>query len=184
MFNSPANRAAAYRNAHVDTAVHNATPHQLIGMLFDGLLQSVRAAQGALERSELATKGEQLGRAVRILEEGLKGSLDVQRGGDVALNLRALYAYCVERLTFANMKNDAAAMAEVTRLIEPVADGWRQMGAALAAPASAPSSKSVSTPTSTSISMNTAQRADHSSQASRQQPARAVPLVSAYAQGA
>ena len=173
MFNTAANRAAVYRNAGVDTAVHQASPHQLISMLFDGLLQSVRAAHGALERAELATKGEQLGRAVRILEEGLKGALDMQRGGDVAQNLRALYDYCVGRLTDANLRNDAAALAEVTRLIEPVADGWRQMGAATTAPPTLAARASTQVPATLPFAAAGAHR----------QPARRAASISAYAPG-
>ncbi len=38
-----------------------------------------------------------------------------------------LYTYSVQRLTHANVRNDAAALEEVTRLIEPVADAWKQI---------------------------------------------------------
>jgi flagellar protein FliS len=171
MFTSTASRTAAYRNASVDTLVHNATPHQLICMLFDGFLQSVRAAQGAMERAEVATKGQQLGQAVRILEEGLKGSLDMQKGGEVALNLRALYDYCVRRLTDANVKNDVAALAEVSRLIEPVADGWRQMGAATSA-------TSANAPLATAAAIETSPLPGLARMLTQR-----VPSVSAYAPG-
>lgn len=177
MFTSANNRAAAYRNASVDTVVHNATPHQLIVLLFDGLLHSVRAAHGALERSELATKGEQLGRAVRILEEGLKGSLDMQKGGELAGNLRALYDYCVARLTDANLKNDAAALAEVSRLIEPLAESWRQIGTAM------PADISATTTSAAAASAHHASVAAPSHTGVAHMRASRAPSVSAYSAG-
>ena len=96
--------------------------------MFDGLLQAVNAARGALSRGDVAGKGMQIQRAVRLLEEGLKGGLDDARGGDLAAKLRALYDYCIGRLTHANLRNDAEALSEGAALIAPVADGWKQMG--------------------------------------------------------
>lgn len=141
VFTPAFSRAAnAYQASSVETVVQDASPHQLIVLLFDGLLQAVNHASGALQRKDIATFGHQVGRAVRILDEGLKGGLDMERGGEVAANLRALYDYCVRRLTQANLHNDAAALAEVVRLISPVADSWKQIGdaAALAAASAAP----------------------------------------------
>ena len=72
--------------------------------------------------------------AVRILEEGLQCGLDLQQGGGLAANLQSLYGYCVIRLTQANARNDDAALAEVQRLIEPVAGSWKMIGAEAAVP--------------------------------------------------
>ncbi len=129
MYTPPSLRAAsAYSTVGAQSGVAGADPHQLINMVFDGLLQAVNAARGALSRGDVATKGVQIQRAVRLLEEGLKGGLDDARGGDLAAKLRALYDYCLNRLTFANLRNDADALTEVVALITPVADGWKQMG--------------------------------------------------------
>lgn len=129
--------ATAYQASSVETVVQDASPHQLIVLLFDGLLQSVNHASGALQRKDVAAFGLQIRRAVRILDEGLKGGLDMERGGEIATNLRALYDYCVRRLTQANLHNDGAALAEVASLIAPVAESWKQIGGTPPAPAPA-----------------------------------------------
>lgn len=121
--------ASAYRQVGVQSAVEGASAHLLIKMLFDGLVQSLNAARGAMARGDVAEKGRQLGKAVRILEEGLKGSLDPAQGGELAANLGALYDYCVSRLTQANLRGDIAAVEEVVKLVVPVADGWNQIPA-------------------------------------------------------
>jgi flagellar protein FliS len=129
MYTPPSLRAAAaYKTVGAQSAIAGADAHQLIVMVFDGLLQAVNAARGALSRGDVAGKGVQIQRAVRLLEEGLKGGLDETRGGDLAAKLRALYDYCIGRLTHANIRNDAAALSEVVALIAPVADGWKEMG--------------------------------------------------------
>ena len=129
MYTPVSSRAAsAYRQVGVQSGVDGASPHTLIKMLFDGLIQSLNAARGALQRGDIAEKGRQIGKAVRILEEGLKGGLNPAQGGEIARNLAALYDYCVSRLTLANMRNDLALVEEVVSLITPVAQSWNDIG--------------------------------------------------------
>ena len=129
MYTPVSSRAAsAYRQVGVQSGVDGASPHTLIKMLFDGLIQSLNAARGALQRGDIAEKGRQIGKAVRILEEGLKGGLNPAQGGEIAGNLAALYDYCVSRLTLANMRNDLALVEEVVSLITPVAQSWSEIG--------------------------------------------------------
>ena len=129
MFNSVSSRsAAAYKRVGLETSVETADPHQLVAMLFEGLIQSVGRARVSLARGDLAGKGEQIIKAVRILDEGLKPALNLEQGGDIAINLSDLYDYCVMRLTQANLRNDDAALGDVLRVIEPLAQGWTQIG--------------------------------------------------------
>lgn len=134
MYTPSFSRAAnVYRQVSAQSGVENASPHRLIQMLFEGLLQNLNAARGAIERGEVESKGTQLGRAVRILEEGLKGGLNREQGGELAMNLGVLYDYCIQRLTQANLRNDAQAVQEVVSLIEPVAQGWQEIASTPAA---------------------------------------------------
>ena len=129
MFTSVSHRSAsAYQRVNVETAVSEANPHQLVNLLFDGLLQAVGAARAAMARGDVATKGRQITRAVRMIDEALKPAVDLANGGDLAQNLHGLYGYCVLRLTHANLHNDDAALADVVRVIEPIAQGWKQIG--------------------------------------------------------
>ncbi len=127
MFTPRARAASTYRQASID----GANPYQLIGLLFDQLLQSLHAARTSLARGDIAAKGEQLGKAVRFIEEGLKLGLDREKGGELADNLGKLYEYCVHRLTLANLRNDDAPIAEVQGLVESVAQGWRGIGSSV-----------------------------------------------------
>ena len=120
--------ASAYRQVSVQTSVDHATPHNLVEMLFDGLLVAVGSARAALQRGDIKYKCTQIVIAVRILEEGLKSALNLEQGGELAANLDRLYGYCVLRLTQANARNDDDALAEVARLIEPQARSWKQIG--------------------------------------------------------
>ena len=129
MFTSVSSRSAlAYKRVSVETSVSQASPHELVNMLLDGLLQNIGAARAALQRGDMAVKGQKINLAVRIIDEGLKPALNLAQGGDIAANLNGLYGYCSIRLTEANLRNDDAALADVIRVIEPLADGWKQIG--------------------------------------------------------
>ncbi len=129
--------ANAYRTVSVETAVAGADAHKLIDMLYEALLQSIGAAKLSLQAQDLAAKGKAIGRAVRLIEEGLKASLDSNQGGELANNLRSLYDYCIVRLSEANLHSDAAALDEVAALIRPVADAWKEIRSQALAPATA-----------------------------------------------
>lgn len=116
--------ADSYHRVHVETGIETADPHKLIEMLFQGAIDAITKARGALERQDLRVKGEQIGKAVRIIEEGLRSSLDARSGGQIAQDLDQLYVYIVRQLTLANMRNDDHAMAECVALLLPVKDAW------------------------------------------------------------
>lgn len=131
---SPARGAArvglanAYHQVGVHTGVSTATPHRLVGMLFEGLLSSLAQAQGAIAQGDVDAKGRALSRAVAIVDEGLKSALNLQQGGQLASDLSDLYAYITKRLTQANLHSDAAAVEECKRLIEPLREAWEAIG--------------------------------------------------------
>ena len=76
-------------------------------MLFDGFVDAIAQAKGALPSGQIEAKCVAIGRAARIVDEGLKASLDLSGGGTLAADLADLYAYITLRLTQANLRNDA-----------------------------------------------------------------------------
>jgi flagellar protein FliS len=128
MFTSVSSRSAsAYKRASVDASVDMADPHQLVTLLFEALNRHLGAAKLHMQAGDIAGKCKQISAAMRILEEGLIAPLDMEKGGELAENLKSLYDYCVTRLIMANAKNDAKLLDEVAQLIEPVASGWKQI---------------------------------------------------------
>jgi flagellar protein FliS len=115
--------AQMYSRVGVETGVSDASPHKLVAMLFDGFSESIVRAKAALAAGNIELKGAEIGRAVRIVEEGLKASLDLGAGA-LAADLADLYAYITLRLTQANLKNDGAALDECRRLMQPLHEAW------------------------------------------------------------
>lgn len=130
MSQSPAfqSRNNMYRVVGIETQVSTATPHRLVGLLFDALLEAIAQARGAIQAGNIELKGRSTGRAVRIIEEGLKAGLNLEAGGELATNLHGLYGYLCARLIHANLRSDDAALAECVRLIEPLRSAWQSIG--------------------------------------------------------
>jgi flagellar protein FliS len=116
--------AAAYRQVGVSTGVAAATPHQLVLMLLDGFDDALVQAAGAMQAGAVPAKCRAIDRAARIVDEGLKASLNLAEGGELAAGLNDLYGYVSLRLLHANLHNDSAALDECRRLIRPLRDAW------------------------------------------------------------
>lgn len=127
-FATPQNLSNLYRRTSVEIDVNAATPHRLVQMLFDGLMEAFAQARGAMETGNVEQKARAIGRAVRILDEGLKAALNLKDGGRLAADLNDLYAYATLRLTQANLRNDVAALEECKRLIQPLREAWTEIG--------------------------------------------------------
>jgi flagellar secretion chaperone FliS len=126
-FGRPPRFAQAYRSIAAETGVTDATPHRLVSMLYDGFLESLAEARGAMRNREVELKGKALGRAVRIVEEGLRAGLNLKAGGQLAHDLDQLYGYIGVRLTQANLRNDETILDECQRLIQPLREAWMAM---------------------------------------------------------
>lgn len=117
-----------YQTVNTQAQVMDASPHRLIQMLMEGGLTRLAQARGAIERGQLAQKGELIGKAIGIVG-GLREALNLELGGELALNLDRLYGYMTERLLEANRSGDAAILDEVSGLLREVKSGWDAIAA-------------------------------------------------------
>lgn len=120
--------AATYRQVGVQTNVSGANAHQLVGLLFEGCMDALAQASSAIQSGCTEAKCRAIGRALGIVNEGLKAGLNLQAGGPLAADLDSLYAYICVRLSQANLRNDEAALAECRRLLKPLQEAWAAIG--------------------------------------------------------
>ncbi|MDT8404478.1 flagellar export chaperone FliS [Sulfuriflexus sp.] len=112
-----------YKKVGVQSGIESASPHRLIQMLMEGVLEKVSSAKGFMTRGEVGKKGESISWAISILD-GLRVSLDRSIDAELVHNLDALYDYMSHRLLEANLNNDTAILDEVTGLMRDVKAGW------------------------------------------------------------
>ncbi|HMK84758.1 MAG TPA: flagellar export chaperone FliS [Steroidobacteraceae bacterium] len=125
--------AAQYRAVRSHGLVAEASPTRLVQIMYEHILSELATAQGAMQRirnnmplNEVIAKGKSLRKAIRLVNQ-LNETLDMDRGAEVAQNLRALYVYMLKRLTVANAINDPRIVAEVGALVQKVKSGWDQI---------------------------------------------------------
>jgi flagellar secretion chaperone FliS len=130
----PSQRGAArYQAVRSQGLVVEASPTRLVQIMFEEILAHLATAEGCMRRisdnlplKDVVTKGKSLGKAVRLIDH-LNATLDMERGQQIAENLRALYIYMLARLTAANVTNDASIVAEVTSLVHKIKAGWDRL---------------------------------------------------------
>ncbi len=124
MFGSTNSGVNAYAKVGIETGVATASPHKLVVMLFEGAMVAIASAIQHMQTGDIAAKGKAISKAISIIDNGLRASLDKQVGGEVALNLDALYEYMSNRLLIANLKNQSKILEEVYQLIKGLKDAW------------------------------------------------------------
>ena len=135
MFGSMQRGVNAYAKVGLETSVISASPHKLIVMLYDGALAAIKSAASHMAAGNIAEKGAAISKALDIINNGLRASLDKKAGGEIASNLDSLYVYMTERLLTANLQNKLSLLDEVQTLLADLRDAWTQIGEKPAAPA-------------------------------------------------
>jgi flagellar protein FliS len=120
--------ANAYAKVGVESGILAASPHQRIVMLFDSYQASIRIARLHMQAGHIAEKGKAITKAINIVSQGLRASLDLEQGGDIAVQLDQLYDYVVRVLLRANLNNDDTALTTAAALLENVAAAWLAIG--------------------------------------------------------
>jgi flagellar protein FliS len=119
--------AAQYRSVSNHGLVTDASPAQI---MYEEVLTQLAIAQGCMQRirdnlplNDVVSKGKAMSKAIRLLNQ-LNVTLDMERGAEIAANLRSLYVYMMARLTLANASNDAAIVGEAIALVRKIKSGW------------------------------------------------------------
>jgi flagellar protein FliS len=126
-FGRPGLLAQAYRQVSIETSIGSASPYRLVEMLFDGYMEALAQARGAMQLKQIEVKGKAISRAASIVDEGLKAGLNLADGGNLAADLRDLYEYVSMRLVLANVRNDESILDECVRLVEPLRQAWKDI---------------------------------------------------------
>lgn len=128
MFGSSKNGASAYARVGLETGVIAASPLELIVMLFEGAMAAVTTALGHMKAGETEKKGKAISKAILIIQDGMRASLDQEAGGEIAGSLDALYDYMVRRLLQANLNNSPDMLDEVQTMLADLKSAWEAIG--------------------------------------------------------
>jgi flagellar protein FliS len=113
----------AYTQVRVKTST---TPVDLVIMLYDGAIEYLQKAIFYIDSKNIERKIYYISKAMAIIEE-LLSSLNIEAGGDVAMNLRDLYVYMLKELVLANAKNDIDKIRHIESLLSEIRSAWKQI---------------------------------------------------------
>lgn len=111
-----------YQRTQIDTA----SPVKLIVMLYDGAIRFLKQAQAAMQAGDREKQNNLLLRSQRILSE-LMSALNLEEGGDIAVNLLALYQFMQEQLVLANLEDDQSRVQKVCEMLQSLREAWVQV---------------------------------------------------------
>ncbi|GGC07682.1 B-type flagellar protein FliS [Marinobacterium zhoushanense] len=115
-----------YRQIDVETDLHNASPHRLIQMLFEGALKSIASAKGELQSGTPVGVAQHISRAVKIVG-GLEEALDKEAGSELADNLERLYQHIQDSLVLAQAEKSESRLDQIALLLIELKEGWDQI---------------------------------------------------------
>ncbi len=109
-----------------ETSITTQSKGKLVVMLYDGAIKFLKLAVRGIEENDFEARNTDVQKAMKIIEE-LNLVLDMEVGGDIALNLRKLYNFMLNHLNQANTKNDKGMIEEVIVMLETLNEGWRDI---------------------------------------------------------
>lgn len=116
-----------YNDVKVNAGVAGASPHGLIQMLYDGLLERIAQLKGAIEQKDIELKHLKVNQAISIVL-GLREALNIDESESLAGGLDSLYDYIQRQLWSAHVNNSPDLLDECTSLIVEVSSAWREIG--------------------------------------------------------
>jgi flagellar protein FliS len=111
------------RAAYVKNDLENLSREEIVVKLYEALRIRLQAAIEEINDGNIVKKAEHLSRALAIVLE-LQASLDMEQGGEIAVNLNDLYGYLVSDLITANLHNDTQKIVEALKVVEPLLEAW------------------------------------------------------------
>jgi len=111
------------RDAYRQTELQSRTPLELVAMLYDGAIRFTSQARDAFVRRDIPARREAVSRVIAIVSH-LQSTLDMERGGELAVTLDRLYTFILDRLMSASFTQDPALLDDVLNILNTLREGW------------------------------------------------------------
>ena len=144
-------KVQSYRDQEILTA----SPARLVAMLYDKAVTCLHDTVAAIEAGDVERRYKSSTRAIEIITH-LALTLDMERGGQIAINLEQIYRFMLKHLLDVNVRNDPKPALDVIKLLEPLRASWHELaakGATAARPGGA-GTKAGNRPVATGLSVS------------------------------
>jgi flagellar protein FliS len=111
------------RKAYRQSSIHSESAADIFIQLYEQLSSLLYSAALAVETRDIHKKSADLNRAFTILIH-LKGAVDFERGGEVALNLNQFYKLVYKEISEGSVKLDAAMLRQAAAHVTELRNVW------------------------------------------------------------
>lgn len=133
------------RSSYRETVVRGASPVRLVICLYEQAIEDLRRAVIAQEKGDIEARTRGINHALTVVAQ-LQGSLDMERGGEVAGNLARFYSLVRIGLVEAQVKQSIRILEQQISQLAIVHEAWLEVERATAAPISQSAQAGPSTP--------------------------------------
>jgi flagellar secretion chaperone FliS len=120
------NYGSSLTQRYQETSVNTASGEQLVVMLYEGAIKSLRTAVADIEAKNIEGKRQAVDKALGIVQH-LQDTLDRERGGHIAADLDRLYTYIISRILDGSAKLEVAPIQEAVKLLTPLLSAWEEV---------------------------------------------------------
>lgn len=118
-------------NNYLENEIKNATPLELILMLYNKSLFCLKIAKKAIKQGlnnpeNLKKKAENIGKATEIISH-LQACLNFEKGGEIAKNLNDIYNILLSELIRANLENNIEILQKTIETLENLKKAWEDI---------------------------------------------------------
>lgn len=113
-------------SSYRESSARGANPVRLVICLYEQAIEDLRRAVIAMDNGRIEIRTKQINHALMVIAQ-LEGSLDRERGGEVAKNLALFYTSLRRGLTEAQMKQSAKILQEQIAQLVTVHEAWLEV---------------------------------------------------------
>ena len=118
---------ARYQSVDIASRIEGATPHRLVQIMYEELLKALDAMAFATARGDFVQRGEHQSKVLAILT-GLETSLDFDKGGQIAVDLVAIYREGRRLVIAGGREGDAQLIIQAREMIQEISNAWDAIG--------------------------------------------------------
>ena len=118
---------ARYQSVDIASRIEGATPHRLVQIMYEELLKALDAMAFATARGDFVQRGEHQSKVLAILT-GLETSLDFDKGGQIAVDLVAIYREGRRLVIAGGREGDAQLIIQAREMIQEISNAWVAIG--------------------------------------------------------
>ncbi len=112
--------------AYIKTDVLTASPVKQIVLLYDRAIVALKQSIDDIKNGDIKSKVNNIQKATDILL-ALDSALDMEKGGEIAQNLRDLYRFSHQQILVAHAKNDIKLLEDIIEILETLKSGWEEL---------------------------------------------------------